>query len=75
MRTVILFLFTCVISTGALLAGLNMKHPMPCYVVALTVWLLLGRYVSRQSKKNAHKRMMERMFTDHMRTTYKNRQR
>lgn len=73
MRTVILFLFTCVISTGALLAALNMKQPMPCYIVALTAWLLLGKYVSYQSKKNAHRKMMERMFTDHMRMRYKNR--
>jgi len=47
MKTLILFFLTCIIATGAFLAGLSMKNPLPAFIVAFGVWLLflyrLGR--------------------------------
>jgi hypothetical protein len=52
MRTVIFFLFTCFISTGAFLAALNAKYPFPLYIVGFSIWTL---FIWGQTRRNKRK--------------------
>ena len=67
MKTAILFLFTCFISTGAFMAALNLKNPLPAFVVAFGVWVLFIRYYIRRSSKQVERRNMDRYFQEYMR--------
>lgn len=40
MKNLFLFFLTCIIATGALLAGTTMKNPLPAFIVAFGVWML-----------------------------------
>lgn len=75
MKTAIYLLFTFFISTGALMAGLNMKHPLPCFVISFGVWAIFIRGYMKRSKVATDKRNNERMFQAHMREFYRNQQR
>jgi len=71
MRTIIHFLFTCFISTGAFLAALNARYPLPLYIVGFGIWAL---FIWRQSKRNKRKmlkRRMEEEFRNFMRSKLK----
>jgi len=67
MKTFIYFVFTCLISTGALLGALNAKNPFPAFAAAFAVWALFIWGYNRRVKKRSEKNDMERMFRDHMR--------
>ncbi|MBT2560142.1 hypothetical protein J7E50_02765 [Pedobacter sp. ISL-68] len=67
MKTVVYFIFTCFISTGAMLGALNMKNPFPLFAIAFGIWALFLWGCDRRAKKAAHKRTMERAFQDFVR--------
>lgn len=63
MKTVILFLITIVISTGALLASLNAKgNPFIGPAIAFGLVLLFIAHLSGKSKRQAKQREKERLF-------------
>jgi hypothetical protein len=39
MKTTLFFIFTCLVSTGAMLGALHEKNPFPNFAVALGIWL------------------------------------
>jgi ABC-type transport system involved in multi-copper enzyme maturation permease subunit len=48
MKNLVLFFLTCVIATGAFLAGTTMKNPLPALIVAFGVWML---FIYRMGKR------------------------
>lgn len=48
MKNLILFFLTCIIGTGAFLAGTTMDNPLPAFIIAFGVWML---FLYRISKK------------------------
>jgi hypothetical protein len=62
MKTVILFLITIVISTGALLASLNARNPVVGPVVAFAMVALLVLYLNGKNKRRARQREKEHLF-------------
>ncbi|HEY2583324.1 MAG TPA: hypothetical protein VGI43_16045 [Mucilaginibacter sp.] len=67
MKTAIYFIVTCIISTGALMAALNMKNPFPVFFVAFGIWSLFFWRWNRRMKKQDERRSMERKFKEFMR--------
>jgi len=75
MKTLILFLITTVISTGALLASLNAKSPFVGLVVAFTLVILFMLYLTRNSRRRARQREKERLFYEYFNTQQNKRSR
>ena len=73
MKTVVYFILTCCISTGAFFAATNMKNPFPAFIAAFGIWVLFFWGWNRRLKKNARRRDMERQFENFMRTKLRNR--
>jgi len=48
MKNLIFFFLTCIIATGAFLAGTTMKNPLPAFIVAFGIWIL---FLYRMSKR------------------------
>jgi len=48
MKNLILFFLTCVVGTGAFLAALTMKNPLPAFIVGFGVWFLFFYRMSRR---------------------------
>ena len=48
MKNLILFFLTCIIGTGAFLAGSTMKNPLPAFIVAFVVWMLFLYRIARK---------------------------
>jgi hypothetical protein len=74
MKTVLYFIITCFISTGALLGATNAKNPFPAFAIAFGIWILFLWGYNRRSKKEAERRNRERMFEEHLRQQMRNRQ-
>ena len=72
MRNIIYFLFTCFISTGALMGALYSKHPLALYIVGFGIWALFLCGYSIRSKKQAERRNREQLFQDYMRAQTRN---
>jgi hypothetical protein len=62
MKTVVFFLFTCFIVTGALYGALYAEHPFILYAVAAGMIYLFSRYCARRQRKQAVRRDMENYF-------------
>lgn len=63
MKTIILFLITMVISTGALLSSLSMKtYPYIGPAIAFVIFLLFISYLTGKSRRKARQREKERLF-------------
>jgi hypothetical protein len=63
MKTIILFLITMVISTGALLASLSMKtYPYIGPAIAFGVVLLFMFHLAGKSRRRSRQREKERLF-------------
>jgi hypothetical protein len=56
MKTVIYFIGTCFISTGALLGALNAKNPFPLFLIAFGVWALFLWGYDKRNKKMVRRR-------------------
>ncbi|WP_158288535.1 hypothetical protein [Mucilaginibacter psychrotolerans] len=67
-KNVILFLTCSVISTFAMFGALAAKNPFPCFGVAFGIWVLFFWIVSRRNKREAERRLNERMFNEYMRS-------
>jgi len=74
MKTVIYFIITCFISTGALLGATNAKNPFPAFAIAFGIWALFLWGYNRRSKKEAERRNRERLFEEYMREQLRKRQ-
>lgn len=74
MKTVIYFIITCFISTGALLGATNAKNPFPAFAIAFGIWALFLWGYNRRSKKQAERRNRERLFEEYMREQLRKRQ-
>jgi len=49
MKNLLLFFLTCLIATGAFLAGTSMKNPLVGFIVGFGVWLsFLFRFSKRK---------------------------
>lgn len=48
MKNLILFFLTCIIATGAFLAGTTMKNPLPAFIVGFGVWILFLYRIGRK---------------------------
>jgi hypothetical protein len=51
MKTTLFFIFTCLVSTGAMLGALHEKNPFPNFAVALGIWLFFIWVQGRRSRK------------------------
>jgi hypothetical protein len=71
MKTTIYFIFTCLISTGALLGALNAKNPFPAFIVAFGIWAVFLWGYSRRAKKRFAKNEMEQSFRNYMRMQHR----
>ncbi|MBS1532760.1 MAG: hypothetical protein JSU01_20830 [Bacteroidetes bacterium] len=67
------FNLTCFISTGAFFAASNMHNPFPAFAVAFGIWVPFLWGVSRRQRKIAERKSQERMFTNYMRSKFRNR--
>ena len=67
MKTIVYFILTCCISTGAFMAATNMKYPFPAFIVAFGIWGLFFWGWNRRVKKQAERRFRERLFENFMR--------
>ena len=72
MKTIVYFIFTCFISTGAFFAATNMKNPFPAFIVAFGIWALFFWGWNRRSKKQAERRSREQLFENYMRSNFRN---
>ena len=72
MKTVVYFLFTCFISTGAFLAALGSKTPLLLYAVGFGTWALFLWTYSKRTKRASERRSQERLFEDYMRSKISN---
>lgn len=68
MRTFLFFIFTCLVSTGALLGGLHAKNPFPNFAIAFGIWVLFIWVQGRRSRKLNQQARNEQAFRDHMRS-------
>jgi len=71
MKTVIYFIITCFISTGALLGATNAKNPFPAFAIAFGIWALFLWGYNRRSKKEAERRNREKLFEQFMRDRFR----
>jgi len=67
MKTIVYFILTCFISTGAFFAATNLKNPWPAFAVAFGIWALFFWGWNRRAKKQAQRRFREQLFADYMR--------
>jgi len=74
MKTAIYLVLTCFISTGAFMAELNMKNPLPAFLIAFGVWAWFGWGCSRRARKSSQKKFREQMFQHHMRHHFSGRE-
>lgn len=72
MKTIVYFLFSCFISTGAFIAALGAKYPLILYGVGFGIWALFLWGWNRRTKRDAVRRNGERMFQDYMRGQLRN---
>jgi hypothetical protein len=75
MKTAIYFIFTCFISTGALLGATNAKNPFLLFGIAFGIWVLFLWGYNRRSKREAERRSRERLFEEYLRQQLRNRHR
>jgi hypothetical protein len=71
MKATIYFIFTCLISTGALLGALNAKNPFPAFIVAFGIWAVFLWGYSHRNKKRFEKNEMEQSFRNYIRTQHR----
>jgi phosphatidylglycerophosphate synthase len=72
MKTFIYFIFTCLISIGALYGAWSATYPFPLYLVAFGIWAIFIWYFSKRIKKKAERREMEKYFRNYMRHQSRN---
>ena len=72
MRTIVYFLFSCFISTGAFIAALGAKYPLLLYAVGFGIWALFLWGWNRRNKRDAVRRNGERLFQEYMRGQLRN---
>ncbi|MES2111890.1 MAG: hypothetical protein V4577_24245 [Bacteroidota bacterium] len=74
MKTTLFFIFTCLVSTGAMLGALHEKNPFPNFAVAFGIWIFFIWVRGRRSRKRNRQNIGEQQFRDYMRAKYNNHQ-
>ncbi|MDP9079954.1 MAG: hypothetical protein M3O71_21215 [Bacteroidota bacterium] len=74
MKTAFLFIFTCLISTGALLGALHAKNPYPNFGIAFSAWVFFILILNRRSGKGKRQVNAEQQFREYMRNKFDNHQ-
>lgn len=64
MRTILLFLFVTMLSTGILLGALSMKSSVIPSLGVIGLWCLFIWYLSSRSNKRAKQKQRERLFDE-----------
>jgi len=64
MKTLIIFLITCFIATGAFLGATTASNPYPYFATGWGLWILFFWYVSSNSKRSAQRKEQERLFNE-----------
>ena len=72
MKNIIYYLFTCFISTGAMMGAMYSKHPFALYIVGFGIWALFLWGCSKRSKRVAERTNREQLFQNYMRSQYRN---
>ena len=67
MKTIVYFIFTCFISTGAMFGALNAKNPYPLFIVAFGIWALFIWGCHRRWKRKAARQRREQFYDEQMR--------
>ena len=75
MKTTLFFIFTCLVSTGAMLGALHATNPFPNFAVAFGIWIFFIWVQGRRSRKRNRQHTGEQQFREHMRAKYNNHQR
>ena len=70
MRTFLFFIFTCLVSTGAMLGALHEKNPFPNFALAFGIWVFFVWVQTRRAKKRNRQQNGEQQFREFMRTKY-----
>jgi hypothetical protein len=70
MRTSAYLFLTCLASGYAIYEGLHLKDNVVCFIMAAAIWAFYAWIVSRTMKKNAARRLGERIFEEHMRSSF-----
>jgi len=68
MKTLVYFILTCFVSTGAFFAATNLKNPWPAFAVAFGIWSLFFWGWYSRLRRETQRRDRERMFNDFMRS-------
>jgi len=70
MKTILFFIFTCLVSTGAMLGALHEKNPFPNFAIAFGSWVLFIWSQGKRSRKRSRRQHNEQQFRDYMRNKY-----
>ena len=70
MRTFLFFIFTCLVSTGAMLGALHATNPFPNFAIAFGIWALFIWIQSRRARKKNRQQYGERQFREFMRSKF-----
>lgn len=63
MKTLLFFLFTCLLTTGCLMGALYASRPLYCYGAAAAAIFLFARYaIHRRQRREQARRQMEDFF-------------
>jgi len=74
MKTFLFFIFTCLISTGAMLGALHENNPFPNFTVAFGAWVFFVWVQGRRARRRNRQQHVEQQFREFMRTKYTNQQ-
>lgn len=72
MKTVVYFILSCFISTGAFMGALYAPAPILLYLIGFGVWVLFIRGYMKRSRRDAERREMEQSFRNFMRHQVRN---
>jgi len=73
MKTIGYLTFTLLMSGSALYEAFRLKENISCFLLAAGIWILYFWAMNRRIRKTAARRMGERMFEEHMRSSYEQR--
>lgn len=72
MKTFVLFCIVCVLSTGILMTGINMKNAMVAVPAAFIIWGLFMWYLTNKDRQNWKRKQRQHMFDKWLRHQNRN---
>jgi len=70
MKTFLFFIFTCLVSTGAMFGAMHESNPFPNFAVAFGIWILFIWVQGRRTRKRNRLQYGERQFREFMRSKF-----